>query len=117
MHAGQLFEPGLERMFIAVSQTVVQVHIPLGLPRQAPKQHAHHRCDADAASHQHGRQLGVRIDAEVPRRGLHLKHITDLHLIVKVSGGHARREVRAIRRRRHALDADPVVVGRRRVRQ
>ena len=98
----------LEGMFCTVAQPVDQVHTTTGLFGQAPAQHAHHWRDADATGHQHGRYAGVGVDEEVAGGRFCLEHVACLDTVVKVVRRHTRRQFRAVRRRRHALDGDAV---------
>jgi hypothetical protein len=99
----------LEGMFAAVAQAVVEVNRTLWLPGRAPKQHAHHRCDADAPADQHCGHVRVGVDEEVPGWGLGAQDVTDLHVIVEVVRRQAGCVPGVIGWRRHALDRHPVV--------
>ena len=104
----QLLEDLLEGVVCAVAHAVVQVHRARRLRSCAPAQHAHHGRDADAAAHQHRGHAGVGVDEEPTRRRLDLQHVAFAHLVVKVGGRQARGQLWPTRRRRHALDGDPV---------
>lgn len=80
----QVLELPLEGMVPAVAQPVVKVHHPLRLLAEAPAQHAHHRCDADATADQHGGHGRVGIDEEVTARCLQAQDVADLHLVVEM---------------------------------
>ncbi len=86
MRRSDFLDQRLVGMFSAVAQPIVKVHKPFRLLGGAPAQHAHHRCDADAAADQHHGHIRIGVDEEMPGGGLDAQNISYLNVIVEVVG-------------------------------
>ncbi len=98
---GQAFA---HRMLGAVAHTVEQPDPPRGRFGEHRFEHRQQRGEADAARDQHDR-LGARLQNEIPGGRARLDQISDLKMIMQMTGDHARLRLD------HALDRDAVMIG------